>query len=590
MLIDGEMPTKISARAREHLEICWTCRVDLEKVESTISQFIDFRNRVHLPLSPAPPRKWDKFDAGLAAIKEEISAPKRPWIRLSGLSPFQMRLGIASVSFLVIFALLLQLVMVEPVSASELLKKAKDSQNARMAMSVDPVLYQKLSISVDEAEAVSLEVWYYAERSRIRRSVDKTKKIPDAITELSTVLTRNLMNPEQPLSPDSFKAWHESLADKADEITESDSIELRTINRGPGLDGEISESTLKFRRSDFHPYEQIIKTTKASISRTFTITELDFGILSLKTLKPGFFDSTSNRPEIASIKDTNSNTSALETPEVSAQNLPAAGPVEIVPAATADLEVEVLRLLSSAQADLGDEVTVKRERGLLFVRGLVETPSRRTEILNALASVRTNPAVRIELDTVDEALAKQRNNPSARPSGVETLETDSLGSAAERELVQRFGSEAEARNFASKVVSRASQAMSHVYALRRLAKQFSAAEIKALSPDARSKWLALIRTHAAGFKAASQSISVDLANALGSSAATGSTNVVINSDADISVAVESLFSVASTNDRLIRSSLTISAGGAKVTALRSTQFWQSMKNAEAVAARIAAIR
>ncbi|MBK6724626.1 MAG: hypothetical protein IPG58_15545 [Acidobacteria bacterium] len=213
----------------------------------------------------------------------------------------------------------------------------------------------------------------------------------------------------------------------------------------------------------------------------------------------------------------------------------------MIPAATADLEVEVLKLLSDARADLGDEITVKREQGLLFVRGLVETPSRRTEILNAMESVRSHPALRIELDTVNEALAKKKNRGAVRPSGVETLETETLGSAAESELIQRFGSEAEARRFASKVVGRSGQAMSHVYALRRLSKQFSPAEIRAFSPEARSKWIALVRSHAAAFKAASQTISADLANAFGGSAATGSTNVTINSDNDLSVAIESLF-------------------------------------------------
>ncbi|MBK6724627.1 MAG: hypothetical protein IPG58_15550 [Acidobacteria bacterium] len=34
MLVDGELPTKDASRAREHLETCWTCRGDLEKVET----------------------------------------------------------------------------------------------------------------------------------------------------------------------------------------------------------------------------------------------------------------------------------------------------------------------------------------------------------------------------------------------------------------------------------------------------------------------------------------------------------------------------------------------------------------------------
>ena len=58
------------------------------------------------------------------------------------------------------------------------------------------------------------------------------------------------------------------------------------------------------------------------------------------------------------------------------------------PVASADLEVEVLRLLHEVGADLGEQVSVTKTRdGLLRVSGVVETEQRKAEILSKLRPV-----------------------------------------------------------------------------------------------------------------------------------------------------------------------------------------------------------
>ena len=211
------------------------------------------------------------------------------------------------------------------------------------------------------------------------------------------------------------------------------------------------------------------------------------------------------------------------------------------------------------------QITVKRESdGFLYVRGLVETTERKNEILNALQSVRQNPAVRIELDTVAEAVAKQKNQPSRTPDKIEDFKTETLTTAAENDLVEHFGNEAEAKRFASNTVRRSSQAINYVYAMRRLARQFSAAELKTLSPEAKSKWLGLIVSYARNFKAESEGLSRELGNVFNAPNVSGSANVAVNSIDDLPRAIEMLVSLASNNDRVIRSALTISAGIASI--------------------------
>jgi hypothetical protein len=84
------------------------------------------------------------------------------------------------------------------------------------------------------------------------------------------------------------------------------------------------------------------------------------------------------------------------------------------PVATAELEIEVLRLLNQANADLGEQIAAKRAPdGTLLVSGIVATEKRKAELLQALSPVAGHPAVRLEIQTVNEAVARQKPAKSA---------------------------------------------------------------------------------------------------------------------------------------------------------------------------------
>lgn len=66
MLLDGELSAREAGDVRQHLETCWSCRAELEKIEETISLFVDFKRKVQTPLSPPPPGNWSGFNRLLA--------------------------------------------------------------------------------------------------------------------------------------------------------------------------------------------------------------------------------------------------------------------------------------------------------------------------------------------------------------------------------------------------------------------------------------------------------------------------------------------------------------------------------------------
>ncbi len=619
MSLDGELEGKEAQAVRSHLDCCWSCRSRSERLQGGISAFIDYHEAVLTPMVKSSPNSWTDFNNRLQKAVSE-SEKSVSWFRLL-VNHFNLfwqnfnrvlaiRTATASLLVVAILVAFLFFGREQKVSASELLDKATASQNEKLNSTAQPVIYQKLRVRAENKQTMDWEVWNDAKNARSKQTIsgEQPKESVDILQELSEILQKNKMSSTKPLSAESFKSWHSSLAEKTDEITENEVVTLKTINRNATFDGQISEAIVKFRQNDFHPFEQILKVKTANGEKTFEIAEVNFEVVSLKTLKPNFFDETPTSTEIVKVTKTETSPtpqpseSPTVSPSPSVESSPEVLPKPIAESktpkvenspkitATADLEVEVLQLLNNAKADLGEEITVKRENGILYVRGLVENTERKNEILTSLQSVRQNPAVRIELNTVAEAVAKQKNQPTRTPNKIEDYKTETLTTAAENDLVEHFGNEAGAKRFASNTVRRSSQAINYVYAMRRLSRQFSAAELKNLSPEAKSKWLGLIASYARNFKAESEGLSRELGSVFNAPKVSGSANVAVNSLDDLPRAIETLVTLASSNDRIIRSALTISAGDAQFSALKATQFWQSLKNAEALATKIAAMK
>lgn len=194
---------------------------------------------------------------------------------------------------------------------------------------------------------------------------------------------------------------------------------------------------------------------------------------------------------------------ASPLPTAAASAMPSAAPV----VASAELEIEVLRLLRDARADLNEQIEVNRSpNGKLRVVGVLETEQRKAELLAALASVKDHPAIEIDLKTVAEAVQRQRNQPRAATSEtiVEQTEITAAALPVEADLRRHFAArgvsdarmETAIRGFAATTIANAHRLRSHATTLKRLAGRFSDAELEQLDPQARTQWRDLLRHHA----------------------------------------------------------------------------------------------
>jgi hypothetical protein len=228
--------------------------------------------------------------------------------------------------------------------------------------------------------------------------------------------------------------------------------------------------------------------------------------------------------------------------------------------------------------------------GPVRVSGIVETDQRKNEILRALQLVAGNPAVRIEVKTVAEAMAERRDKQNGlRLMTVEGVEVAVDTFPAYQDLRARMSDE-EARVFAARMISRSHSAMRYAWALRRLMTQFSASDLAKLQPEAHAKWIALIQSHARAFEAESRSLREQLQPIFRAAAEPGAGAGQISNDAELIGAVERLVALASTNYEVVRSAFTVTRERAAITALKTPQFWNSLRGAEAVAASIQTAR
>jgi len=343
-------------------------------------------------------------------------------------------------------------------------------------------------------------------------------------------------------------------------------------------------------RSDLHAIEQTLVIRQGDETRLYRFTETSFERHATATVPPSVFE-----PETELLR--RSETRGSDDTRVSA--LPRL-PVTTFPvvAASAELEMEVLQLLKQVGADLGEQVDVTRtQTGGLQINGIVETPERKNEILRALRPVISNAAVRVEIDTVAELLAKQRRNTSPQNAGtVEPYESTVDRIPVDDDLRRYFAGRGVAadqldeqmRQYASQSLLQSRQALMYAGALKRLSARFSLQELQTLDKEARAKWLSMIRERAFSLQQETAALRQRLGPIFFPSFSSSdvSDGNDLTSVEDLIAGIGRLFDQCTANDRVMRAAFTTSPQNSRATAIRTAQFGLMLRNTELLALRV----
>lgn len=385
----------------------------------------------------------------------------------------------------------------------------------------------------------------------------------------------------------SIQDYNAIIADSAVAIVEeraTDYVVTFTQERVIGA-SRLVKATLTLRKSDLHPIEQTLVVQRGEELREYKFVETKFELVPAKEVAPGTFEIDAEL--VGKAASGSAGKSWLRN--ANAGPLPSTS----VPAfASTELEIDVAYLLNQAKADRNEQVALTRSAsGSLRVEGVVDTAERRHEFLRALRPFSNNPAVSIEIRTVAEAAKKQ-----LRPSGESVREVEDTGDtvAVEEELrgyFSRRGLSGEAvdeaaRAYSSRVVNHGYRALFHAIELKRLATRFGHVDLRTVAPDARSKWLEMMRSHALAFERENAALRRELQPVFGSATVPDPIDdIAINSDADLARTIERLHRLAIANNEALRQAFTISKASS-ASAFKSAQFQRNLEGAARLSERI----
>ncbi|MGH9972084.1 MAG: RNA polymerase sigma factor [Pyrinomonadaceae bacterium] len=360
-------------------------------------------------------------------------------------------------------------------------------------------------------------------------------------------------------------------------------VNARTIGAS-----RLLQATLKLSRANLHPIEQTLLVERGGEVREYRFVESSFERLPQKNVAPSIFE-----PDLGPRTDGAKGRRGEREVSSPSPLLPLSPSLHT---ASAELEVDVAYLLNQAKGDRSEQVSLSRTAaGLLRVEGVVDSGQRKGELLRVLAPVSNNPAVKIEIATIGEALQRQARGSSAPVTVKEAEETDNTV-AVDKELRDYLSRKAAAaqdgadldeavRSFSSRTVNRAYRALFHAIELKRLINRFANVDMRTVTPDARGKWLSMVREHAAALERETAVLRQEIQPIFFSgSPAVAPEETEIAGDVDLARAVERLHKLALANNDAIRAAFTISAQSSN--AVKSSQFWRSLTTAEKLAARI----
>lgn len=351
----------------------------------------------------------------------------------------------------------------------------------------------------------------------------------------------------------------------------------------------LLKATLTLSQSDLRPIEQTLLVQVGGELREYRFAEASFELVPGKAVDKAVFEV---EPELIGGARPTGRTGDWAHRDLTSSRVPPLMSALTPAVASAELEVDVAYLLNHAKADRNEQVALTRSAGgSLRVEGIVETEQRKQELLRALAPVSQNPAVTIDIRTVDEALQR-----TPAPSAISIYEAGVTAStvAVDRELREYFSKhnsianddlDEAVRSFSSRTVKRAYDALFQAIALKRVVNRFANVDMRTVAPDARAKWLAMVGDRAGAFSRETAILRRELQPIFFAGAEVNAVEpLAIASDEDLGIAVERLHKLALANNGAVAGALTISSRSSAA-ALKSS-FWRLSAEAQALAQAI----
>jgi hypothetical protein len=495
-LLDGELPDDEAAAFQSHLEACWKCRTRLKEFESAIGEYVRYRESALKPSLPPPPAPWNDLRPKLAELDQSLVPPRiLPVVRRGSLFRLRPAHWVAAAACAILgFVLVSRLERPPGVSAAELLRKAAAAQSSFEPRRLIQIKTRRRTFS---RPASVLPAGTSSEMADLKQMFDGAP-----------------FSWENPLSAQSYAAWHGQLPEKRDQVETID----RDNSTGAGVyviktstsASTLRAATLTLRARDLRPLREMLEFT----SETVEITDVP----------------QDSRSEIAE-------TPAKSVPEAT-RTLARASAPRNVPSAVSQ-ELEVFSALHRIGADLGEPVEIRQSGEHLFVIGTGLSATRQEQLRAALSQI---PRVEVRFEEA-----------KANPSSSNTPADKSAATTAPMapRLQALLGGRESAEDFTNRALDASDMMMAHLHALRALARAFPPDIERSLASSDQAVLMALRDDHS---MALSQRIA-DLQRILKPVIAQAPASTVAESDSNWQIAAEGLFVAAQQFDDSLNASL-----------------------------------
>ncbi|MEO8595112.1 MAG: zf-HC2 domain-containing protein [Candidatus Solibacter sp.] len=451
LYVDGELPGRKARQVKSHLDACWQCRAEVEDLQGIITECVKYRKDVLAPLMPFPPAEWGSLNFEL--VEAELASQSLV-VRLARLfSPRQsgMRWALSgALAVALCFVLVWQLHETPRVEAAALLQRAV---SAAVKSSATRPNHKRLRIT--------------SRTGQVTRVLGAAYKPKPQEVEFARLFEAAHYDWNDPLSAQSYTAWRGQLAHFEDAVaSQPNSYDIKTTTQ----ESELVSATLKLRSTDLEPLEgrfefrnhDWVELTELVDQQTYpasTVAGTTGGMPRQPGVPPGPLTASPETPA---------------TPDFSE-------------------ELQVVSVLHSMGADLGDDLEITRDGSEVLVAGTGIPPQRQQQLHAALDRL-PHVVVRFN-ESVFPA--------SATPAPSEPATRDAAGtekSTQAARIEERLGGRPQFERFSSSVLDWTDLAMTRAYALRRLAQQFPLEAENQMSADDRRTLRKLAHEHLAAFQ------------------------------------------------------------------------------------------
>jgi RNA polymerase sigma factor (sigma-70 family) len=506
-------------------------------------------------------------------------------------------------SLILIGALLLVRFHVPVVSASELLRRSTAAEQISSA-DVGTVVHRTVNIEARRLDGSvapvrqRVEVWQSAARGlKLRRMYDEQNRLlasewtrqdgistiyrrdaerqPRSSTELDVAA---ILENGEVWRLDTSAATFSLLVKHSEIITIDERSNAYILNyQNPAAADAVQSASLTLIKANLRAIDEHLIVSHNGQASAYTLTETSFETKPVSSVAPEVFQPDSELSPAAG--------SGFEENTESSDSNNRKSPVEEI--ASPELEIEVTYLLNRIKADLGEQISLTRiPGGVLRVEALVENDLRKNQILQALTPLHNNPALKVEVRTVAEALKQQQARANA--GTVREVEVVNDRAPADADLRAFFsarlvGDEAiqsEINRYSNRVMMHSRQALLHTSALKKLVERFSPADLSTLTPEAQGKWLEMISEHARSCRREIAALRQELRTVFGG--ANDASGEIVG-EPNVSRSAARLLELSYMIDETVRSAFTISSEQKEAAAIKSGNFWRALGAAEKIA-------